>query len=66
MSRGLTEQPNPEDPGVDIKELEGALEELYAIVSGLYAKVDTLEKILGHALDLPEAEAVDRKRVNGL
>lgn len=67
MSRGLTEpQPGPENPAVDLQELEGAVEELFGIVSALYAKVDTLEKILGHAVDLPESEAADRKRLKGL
>lgn len=67
MSRGLTEQPAPEESaGPTIQELDQALEELYQIVSGLYAKVDTLEKVFGHALTLPESEAADRKRVNGI
>lgn len=67
MSRGLTEQPTPEESrGPSIQELDEAIEELFGIVGGLYAKIDTLEKIIGHAVDLPEAEAVDRKRVTGL
>lgn len=66
MSRGLTDSPSPENPGVDLQELEGAVEELFGLIGALYAKVDTLEKVLGHAVTLPEAEAADRKRVTGL
>lgn len=67
MSRGLTEQLSPEEShGPKVEELEQAVEELYSLVGVLYAKLDTVEKVLGHAVDLPEQEALDRKRVNGL
>jgi len=67
MSRGLTDNLNPEpQPGVTLNDVEEAIEELFGLVSALYAKVDTLEKVLGHAVALPEAEAADRKRVTGL
>jgi hypothetical protein len=67
MSRGLTENLTPEpQSGPTIAEIDEAVEELFGLVSALYAKVDTLEKVLGHAVSLPEAEAADRKRVNGL
>jgi len=67
MSRGLTESPAPEpQSGPSINDMDEAIEELFGLVGALYAKVDTLEKVLGHAVTLPEAEAADRKRVNGL
>lgn len=67
MSRGLTENPNPEpQAGPTISDMDEAIEELFGLVGALYAKVDTLEKVLGHALDLPEAEAADRKRLKGV
>jgi hypothetical protein len=67
MSRGLTEQPNPEQPsGPTNADLDEAIEELFGLVGALYAKVDTLEKVLGHAVNLPESEAADRKRLKGL
>ena len=49
-----------------MSDMDEAIEELFGLVGALYAKVDTLEKVLGHAVTLPEAEAADRKRVNGL
>jgi len=67
MSRGLTEKPTPEpEAGASMSDMDEAIEELFGLVGALYAKVDTLEKVLGHAVTLPEAEAADRKRVNGL
>jgi len=67
MSRGLTEQPAPEESaGPTTADLDEAIEELFGLVGALYAKVDTLEKVLGHAVSLPEAEAADRKRLKGL
>lgn len=67
MSRGLTEQPAPEpQSGPSITDMDEAIEELFGLVGALYAKVDTLEKVLGHAVTLPEAEAADRKRIKGL
>lgn len=67
MSRGLTDNLSPEpQPGVTLNDVEEAIEELFGLVSALYAKVDTVEKIIGSRLDLPEAEAADRKRVTGL
>lgn len=67
MSRGLTENPAPEaQPTATMQDVEEAIEELFGLVGALYAKVDTVEKILGSRLDLPEPEAADRKRVNGL
>lgn len=67
MSRGLTDNPSPEpQAGPNINDMDEAIEELFGLVGALYAKVDTLEKVLGHAVTLPEAEAADRKRVTGL
>lgn len=67
MSRGLTDNLSPEpQPGVTLNDVEEAIEELFGLVSALYAKVDTVEKIIGSRLDLPELEALDRKRVTGL
>jgi hypothetical protein len=67
MSRGLTEQPTPEESaGPTNADLDEAIEELFGLVGALYAKVDTLEKVLGHAVNLPESEAADRKRLKGL
>lgn len=67
MSRGLTDTPAPEpQAGPNINDMDEAIEELFGLVGALYAKVDTLEKVLGHAVTLPEAEAADRKRVTGL
>lgn len=66
MSRGLTEQLTPEESsGPKLEELEQAVEELYSLVGVLYAKLDTVEKVLGHAVDLPEKEALARKEANG-
>lgn len=67
MSRGLTENPAPEpQSGPTVGDLDEAIEELFGLVGALYAKVDTLEKVLGHAVDLPEQEAAERKRLKGL
>lgn len=67
MSRGLTDSPAPEpQSGPTNQDLDEAIEELFGLVGALYAKVDTLEKVLGHAVSLPEQEAADRKRVTGL
>ena len=67
MSRGLADTPEPQ--GQDLptnEETNEAIQELFSMVSFLFAKVDTLEKVIGHAVDLPEAEAFDRKRFKGL
>jgi len=67
MSRGLTDNLTPEpQSGPSVSDLDEAIEELFGLVGALYAKVDTLEKVLGHAVNLPEAEAADRKPIKGL
>lgn len=66
MSRGLTEEPGQEKAGPSLQEMDEGIEELFSLVSMIYAKVETLEKIIGHSLTLPEQEAVDRKRIKGL
>lgn len=58
MSRGLTDTPEPEESSEQLKEMDQAIEELFSMVSVLYSKIDTLEKIIGHS--------VMEKRVKGL
>lgn len=67
MSRGLTEEPTPEETGpASSEEMHEAIQELFSMTSFLFAKMDAIEKIIGHSLDLPEAEAADKKRFKGL
>lgn len=67
MSRGLADTPEPQRDDLPTnEETQEAIQELYSMVSFLFAKIDGIEKILGHSLDLPEAEAEARKRFKGL
>lgn len=66
MSRGLTENPTPEETGPSLNDIEEAVQELFTLTGMLFSKMETIEKVLGHALDLPEAEAADKKRLKGL
>lgn len=67
MSRGLADAPQeqPKD-GVSLEEISNDIDEIFSIFNIVFSKLETIEKILGHSLDLPEAEAADRKRVTGL
>jgi len=67
MSRGLADTPEPgPEANITNEETEEAIQELFSMVSFLFAKVDAVEKILGHAIELPESEAADRKPLKGL
>lgn len=67
MSRGLADSPEPQREDLPTnEETQEAIQELYSMVSFLFAKMDSVEKILGHSLDLPESEAADRKPFKGL
>tara|TARA_B110000459_G_scaffold199966_1_gene247564 strand:- start:1159 stop:1365 length:207 start_codon:yes stop_codon:yes gene_type:complete len=68
MSRGLTEAPEPEEQGPSLQEMDSALRELYAFTGALSGRIEELENIIAKAiqLNLPEAEAADRKNLKGL
>jgi hypothetical protein len=67
MSRGLADTPEPQVQDLPTnEETNEAIQELFSMVSFLFAKVDTLEKVIGHAVDLPEAKPFDRKTFKGL
>ena len=67
MSRGLADTPEPgPEANITNEETEEAIQELFSMVSFLFAKVDTLEKVIGHAVDLRELEEADRKPLKGL
>ena len=63
MSRGLTDTPEPENNSQQLQEMDQAIEEIFSMLSVLFAKVDTLEKIMGQAIELPKEQS---NRLKGL
>lgn len=68
MSRGLTDTPQPEEQGPNLREMDEALRELYAFAGALSGRIEELENIIAKAIkvNLPEDEAADLKNIRGL
>lgn len=69
MSRGLADGPEPEEKrGPTNEELHDAFQDIAGFVGMLSARLEALEDVIAKAIkvNLPEEEAVDKKRIKGL
>jgi hypothetical protein len=62
MSRGLTEEPEPNQDAEGtptIEQMDGALRELYAFAGALSGRVEELENIIAKVISLAVADDTD-------
>jgi hypothetical protein len=67
MSRGLTDNPEPEEPekGPSVQELDQAMRDAYGNIYDLSVRVDTLERILANFIKEPQ-ETPNKKWKKGI